>query len=153
MKKVGRNDPCPCGSGKKYKTCCLDSASAPDFQYRRFRQTHAALIPKLTQFAFEIIEPNLVEDAWQDFTDHNAVEDYDPDGPMNVLFMPWFLFNWMIEKPTGSSEFSETTIAELFLLGNKESISADEEFILRGAIRCPYTLCEVIEVKPGVGMT
>ena len=24
-KKVGRNDPCPCGSGKKYKKCCLES--------------------------------------------------------------------------------------------------------------------------------
>lgn len=22
MSKVGRNDPCPCGSGKKYKRCC-----------------------------------------------------------------------------------------------------------------------------------
>ncbi len=21
--KVGRNDPCPCGSGKKHKKCCL----------------------------------------------------------------------------------------------------------------------------------
>lgn len=21
--KIGRNDPCPCGSGKKYKHCCL----------------------------------------------------------------------------------------------------------------------------------
>ena len=21
-KKVGRNEPCPCGSGKKYKNCC-----------------------------------------------------------------------------------------------------------------------------------
>jgi preprotein translocase subunit SecA len=25
--KVGRNDPCPCGSGKKHKKCCL-AASA-----------------------------------------------------------------------------------------------------------------------------
>jgi SEC-C motif domain protein len=24
--KVGRNDPCPCGSGKKYKHCCLAKA-------------------------------------------------------------------------------------------------------------------------------
>jgi preprotein translocase subunit SecA len=24
--KVGRNDPCPCGSGKKYKKCHLDKA-------------------------------------------------------------------------------------------------------------------------------
>ncbi|WP_204478448.1 SEC-C metal-binding domain-containing protein, partial [Aeromonas veronii] len=21
--KIGRNDPCPCGSGKKFKQCCL----------------------------------------------------------------------------------------------------------------------------------
>lgn len=24
LKKTGRNDPCPCGSGKKYKKCCYD---------------------------------------------------------------------------------------------------------------------------------
>ena len=24
--KIGRNDPCPCGSGKKYKKCCLERA-------------------------------------------------------------------------------------------------------------------------------
>ncbi len=23
--KVGRNDPCPCGSGKKYKRCCMNA--------------------------------------------------------------------------------------------------------------------------------
>jgi uncharacterized protein YecA (UPF0149 family) len=23
-RKIGRNEPCPCGSGKKYKKCCLD---------------------------------------------------------------------------------------------------------------------------------
>jgi predicted Zn-dependent protease len=30
MAKVGRNQPCPCGSGKKYKHCCLatDKAAA-----------------------------------------------------------------------------------------------------------------------------
>ena len=22
MEKIGRNDPCPCGSGKKFKKCC-----------------------------------------------------------------------------------------------------------------------------------
>jgi tetratricopeptide (TPR) repeat protein len=29
MAKVGRNDPCPCGSGRKYKKCCLPSQSLP----------------------------------------------------------------------------------------------------------------------------
>ncbi|MCH9608760.1 MAG: hypothetical protein S4CHLAM45_06700 [Chlamydiales bacterium] len=27
-KKTGRNDPCPCGSGKKYKNCCLKKDQA-----------------------------------------------------------------------------------------------------------------------------
>ena len=29
MSQAGRNDPCPCGSGKKYKKCCLLAAGAP----------------------------------------------------------------------------------------------------------------------------
>ena len=28
FKDVGRNDPCPCGSGKKYKKCCLSAEAA-----------------------------------------------------------------------------------------------------------------------------
>ena len=26
--KPGRNDPCPCGSGKKFKKCCQDKSAA-----------------------------------------------------------------------------------------------------------------------------
>ncbi len=36
--KIGRNDPCPCGSGKKYKHCCLGKpATGPnaDLQYAK----------------------------------------------------------------------------------------------------------------------
>ena len=29
MSKIGRNDPCPCGSGKKYKKCCAKSSGKP----------------------------------------------------------------------------------------------------------------------------
>jgi tetratricopeptide (TPR) repeat protein len=28
MAKAGRNDPCPCGSGRKYKRCCLEKDEA-----------------------------------------------------------------------------------------------------------------------------
>jgi tetratricopeptide (TPR) repeat protein len=30
MPKIGRNDSCPCGSGKKYKRCCLDKDEAAE---------------------------------------------------------------------------------------------------------------------------
>jgi uncharacterized protein YecA (UPF0149 family) len=40
-KKVGRNDPCPCGSGKKYKYCCLRR----DQQRRRRQVTPSSTGP------------------------------------------------------------------------------------------------------------
>ncbi|HOX43305.1 MAG TPA: SEC-C metal-binding domain-containing protein [Myxococcota bacterium] len=33
--KLGRNEPCPCGSGKKYKHCCLHQESSQPT--RRFK--------------------------------------------------------------------------------------------------------------------
>jgi Protein of unknown function (DUF1186)/SEC-C motif len=32
FRNVGRNDPCPCGSGKKFKKCCLDTYRDAPFQ-------------------------------------------------------------------------------------------------------------------------
>jgi len=32
MEKVGRNDPCPCGSGLKYKKCCFGKPPKPKFK-------------------------------------------------------------------------------------------------------------------------
>lgn len=29
MAKIGRNEPCPCGSGKKHKKCCSASGASP----------------------------------------------------------------------------------------------------------------------------
>jgi preprotein translocase subunit SecA len=38
MPKVGRNDPCPCGSGKKYKHCHLRQDRAAERRGRRRRR-------------------------------------------------------------------------------------------------------------------
>ncbi len=32
--KVGRNDPCPCGSGKKYKLCCMQKVQNDEFKQK-----------------------------------------------------------------------------------------------------------------------
>lgn len=42
MPKTGRNDPCPCGSGKKYKRCCLAKDQAAE---------HATLAAKRAELA------------------------------------------------------------------------------------------------------
>lgn len=33
--KIGRNDPCPCGSGKKYKQCCLSRINRSEYDLIR----------------------------------------------------------------------------------------------------------------------
>jgi tetratricopeptide (TPR) repeat protein len=39
MAKTGRNDPCPCGSGRKYKVCCLKKDE--DAERERFKRAAA----------------------------------------------------------------------------------------------------------------
>jgi len=39
MAKTGRNDPCPCGSGRKYKVCCLKQDE--DAERERFKRAAA----------------------------------------------------------------------------------------------------------------
>lgn len=56
--KPGRNDPCPCGSGKKYKHCCLRAEAAmldsPDaLTWRRIR--HVLDAPKPGKRPVDII--------------------------------------------------------------------------------------------------
>ncbi len=35
MTKISRNAPCPCGSGKKYKKCCLQNNEAERIDIRK----------------------------------------------------------------------------------------------------------------------
>jgi len=34
-KKIGRNEPCPCGSGKKYKKCCMNAKNPKPVDYKK----------------------------------------------------------------------------------------------------------------------
>ena len=36
--KVGRNDACPCGSGKKYKNCCMGRSTPPPESLKQIYQ-------------------------------------------------------------------------------------------------------------------
>ncbi|MEN6328445.1 MAG: SEC-C metal-binding domain-containing protein, partial [Syntrophomonas sp.] len=51
--KIGRNDPCPCGSGKKYKKCCGQLGDQVDISpdpFTRYSQLLTATKLKLDQF-------------------------------------------------------------------------------------------------------
>lgn len=79
MKKVGRNDPCHCGSGKKYKQCCLlrDTAQATEM-----RTQHAALlagIPDLIKTAIAHHQAGRLLEAETIYRQVLQVDPHDPD--------------------------------------------------------------------------
>ena len=64
--KVGRNDPCPCGSGQKYKRCC--------FAQDQERLRHSTAIPGVTSEELEAEpEPFLTAATLEDLRGHKLV--------------------------------------------------------------------------------
>src|SRR5215813_1816151 len=154
MSKPNRNDPCPCGSGKKYKKCCLAADDNLDFRYRRWQRVESELIPRLMAFAFESFGTEIFDGAWKDFTDDEVEDKFDPEHPMNTVFMPWCFFAWRTDfQPIGSTDYFESTLAELFLVENGDSLTPDEKVLLQNYVGSPFSFCEIVGVNPGVGMT
>ena len=102
MTKPGRNDPCPCGSGKKYKRCCLAAESASieapaALTWRRVRRAldDFGMAARLLRFTEEIYGPTAIDEAWAEFTVWQDEEPaFDPSTPLLPLFMPWFFHSW-----------------------------------------------------------
>jgi len=61
MAKVGRNDPCPCGSGRKYKNCCMRQDQATESRELGLSPGDAFLLSKLYEYAQRRFASDLVE--------------------------------------------------------------------------------------------
>jgi hypothetical protein len=63
MQKVGRNDPCPCGSGKKFKKCCESKMISKRFMATKIDQTAiSGKTPKLSSIFQKSVEsPKKIE--------------------------------------------------------------------------------------------
>jgi len=64
MPKIGRNDPCPCGSGRKYKQCCLPKNQAAE--HTVLAATRAELDAQRAEFdarAHELADPDALDEA------------------------------------------------------------------------------------------
>jgi len=65
MAKIGRNTPCPCGSGKKYKKCCLllqGGATQSKPQPTKFIPVYTEL-DQLSNSVMDLIKQNKLDEA------------------------------------------------------------------------------------------
>jgi hypothetical protein len=68
MATVGRNDPCACGSGRKYKHCCLPRADADRTARVRLQNALDDAATRVFAFALNRWGEPLLVNAWREFT-------------------------------------------------------------------------------------
>jgi tetratricopeptide (TPR) repeat protein len=82
--KIGRNDPCPCGSGKKYKNCCGKEANKPSpplppFDRRLMERDSRAIQKLLEGQNFESIDK--MNDYLRQVTSEGSIPEWTPETP------------------------------------------------------------------------
>ena len=159
--KTGRNQPCPCGSGKKYKKCCLSKAATPsqELYYRRLSESHGRLVDRLVNHAGRIYGDKAVHVAmhefllWPEEEDEISEEMLDRAGP---LFWPWYAFNWEYDKMDAEVELTGPegrTVAELYAEKHGDKLDTLERRLIECVNRRQYSFLEVQSVDKGSGMT
>jgi len=102
MPTPGRNDPCPCGSGRKYKHCCLRAADAEDAARVRLRTAEGVLVPALFAFAGDEWGDAFFDEAWEEFFAGAALpEAVDESREFGTTFDPFFVFSFVPDPTLG----------------------------------------------------
>jgi len=149
---MGRNDPCPCGSGKKYKRCCQNAVDTLDRPWREQRNASARLSQALMRFARDCPNANIL-DAWLDFNQDESPLPIDEDPAESQIFVPYFLFDWDPEpshprtRPPRAGRLARTYLAE-----HRNDLSELELLILNQATTQPLSFYEVLRSDPGNGL-
>ena len=154
--KHGRNAPCPCGSGKKHKKCCLEATVEPvDLLYRRLSETHNRLVDRLMNYAVELFEETAVSVAMAEFLvwpDEAPEEDFIEQHQQ--LFWPWFFFNWINDPedtPFNLNWPVDQTLAECYAVSQKDRLDSMERKLIDAHSRRPFSFFEVVECWPDKG--
>jgi hypothetical protein len=150
--KPGRNDPCSCGSGKKYKHCCLANTVSADSLWSSVNTAFQELTDLLMDFARKRFAYD-TEDAWEDFHFGEPDTDYLDAKDMDTIFMPYFLYRWHdpVEPDLGDAR-QPGTIATLFLMEKGRTLPQMQTQLLRLCMQQPITFYDVLESRPGQGM-
>ena len=113
--KIGRNDPCPCGSGKKYKKCC-GSEQEMDFSLPEALRTgtpldeYLTLVPGVALYAQSLIQFDEDGKELKKASDYFEKE-FRPGTLLGVpdsLYMSWLHFDLRFGK-------TQQTVCERFL--------------------------------------
>lgn len=151
MNKIGRNDPCSCGSGQKYKKCCL--AKNEGFEARR-REEHQAI-----QTAIDWLQATYPEEAaaavYYDFMDQPDEEREAAIDTLSERFEDAVAINigeWLLADAELTVNDKEVAASELILGKGGPLLPARGREWLQELAKRPLALYEVKEVIKEKGL-
>jgi hypothetical protein len=159
MAKIGRNDPCPCGSGKKYKHCCYgkeapaftpEDAWTEDPEWYKIRLTESEVIEGILDFGVEQYGADFLPEAIAEF---GIWGEYPVDEHhLETIFLPWVAFNWIPETveigPSGLA-IPEQPLGLHCLDENEGRLGAYQQAFIRTACAQPFCFFAVTDVLAG----
>lgn len=158
--KIGRNDPCPCGSGRKFKKCCLDkqssTSSSGELAWRRIRRELEGLSGRMLRFAAATYGHEAVHEAWREFMlwDEDEAE-FDDESPHAAVFLPWMLHHWSPnpdETDVADTRLHQVAPTRAYLERKGRQLSSLIREYLQSCLDQPFSFYEVEHVEPGRGM-
>lgn len=148
--KTGRNDLCPCGSGKKFKKCCLEKDALQ--QLRCETSVHRTVTSQALEFIACSKYADLIREAkriFSDFAQDFNVELDDENEEDQAFFNEWMLNDYMLPD----DEYANGTLFwDLFFEEKGDSLTEDEFLVADNFAGSHRTLYEVEEVQVGQGI-
>jgi len=156
---TGRNEPCPCGSGRKYKKCCLNTAPDPiNYMKQKLDRFHNRVVGELLRHAAKTFDPEAIDEAaaeflcWPDEEDAAEMDLADHE----TLFYPWFLFKWRIDPDDGECILAGPrglSVVQSYLQTHGRKLDPVERESLEACANAPLSFFEVVELTPGHSVT
>src|SRR3989338_1428357 len=120
--KTGRNDPCPCGTGKKYKKCCLVTDYVETGREESIRER---LVQELLRY-FKKHFTDMLNEAnsifWDDFDPEKHLDEATL-GLADINFWEWIVYDYLVD------EENDKTLIDLYMENNRK-LSLDEHRVL-----------------------
>ena len=150
MSKIGRNEPCPCGSGKKFKKCCqaLEDAVAG----RRRDEDHA--VRAALDWLWKRY-PDEVDEALE-YGFFGVLEDAEQRVGLPPQFDQMLMVNsaeWLLTEARLEFEEEDTPTSALYLGPGGPLLTAHGRGWLEEIGKRPLSLYEVRQVRPGEGIS
>lgn len=150
MKKPGRNDPCPCGSGKKYKQCCLRAEES------RVTNDRSEAVPRAIQWLMAMHGPAVHEALDHGFfgglddDEYDLLRDRYDDAYEGIMINA---MEWLLADGFMTVKGEERRVAELLLGRGGPLFSAEQRLWIECLAAIPLRLYEIVDVVPSECMT